>query len=382
MKELLLDQNPSATRQLTRWQARQAAMLYWYSSLEYLQKFHNVLEQVVNGLVDPELVASSRHDASRILHHAQWGIQNAHKVVQPCPLSDFYDLERAVAQSITKRKKGVYEPTATDDEMRKLQEFWVCVYPPEKEQQYQQAIALINHFSYPIDSLFYGFPSPRWSDFSFACHLPSFMVESPVIPKFRVRTDITGTTGQQPPRTGVYVAADDPHASLQFSVVNRRSFGLTNASTFSQVGLDALHAVGRDNLWFNDAKMHDFAANHWMWPQFREFMEVSGEIHSDLARGAISLHAFEERPANWHLVEVIPGEFEDIGMAHVDRSLPAPPEVRKAGERCRQTGYYSSVKHVGSNRFFSDNDIFPALDGTGSETTWHWSDNHMRPINC
>ncbi|XLZ71975.1 hypothetical protein ABT364_08395 [Massilia sp. SR12] len=371
-----------STPQLSPWQARQAAMLYWYSSLEYLQKLHSVLEQVVNGLVDPELVASSRHATRRILQHAQWGIQNAYEVVQPSPLSDFDCLKSSVAEDIKKRKKGVYARTATDDEMRKLQEFWVCAYPPEKEQQYQQAIALINHFSYPIDSLLYGFPSPRWCDFSFAHHIPSFMVESPVIPKFRVRTDITGTTGQQPPCTGVYVAADDTHASLQFSVVNRTHFGLTDASTFSQLGLEALHAIGRDELWFDEKRMLDFATDHKMWPELRKQIEISGELYPDLAGPAISHHAFEERPATWHFVEIIPGEFEDIGMRHVDLSLPPPPEVRKAGERCRQTGYYSSVKHVGSNRFFSDDDVFPALDGTGSETTWHWSDNYMRPMNC
>jgi hypothetical protein len=57
-----------------------------------------------------------------------------------------------------------------------------------------------------------------------------------------------------PIRTGVYLPQDDPHGSLQFAWSGGRGGELRECPTFNSIGLDALSAVGRRDLWLDDQK--------------------------------------------------------------------------------------------------------------------------------
>lgn len=348
-------------------------MLYWYASLEYLQKFHLALSQIVEGAVDPALAAPAGHPYSHynILSNAQWGKHDACKVSHPCPFNIFDGLRNEVAKDIGARKSGIYKRTATDDQMRWIDEHWWPTLAPEEEHQYKLQVELINHFAHPIDDIFSAYSS-RWDDRSFIRRFASFRIESPRIPKFRLRPDIVGESGQEVPLTGVYIPVDDPHASPQFAVKSNASLRLKDARTFNQVGLDALATIGRTELWLNDEKMFDFAIERKLLEKHRSRPNSDrGYLHS-LATIAVSENAFDSRASTWHFVEAIPNEFDDVDFAPLAIPAPRLPHPRKAGQHCSTSGYYFSVSHVGSNRFFKAGDIFPALEGTVDQTTWQW----------
>jgi hypothetical protein len=87
------------------------------------------------------------------------------------------------------------------------------------------------------------------SDFWFARTWQKFKDQFPRLAKFRVRSDVEGETDKVPVRTGVYVPKNDPHGSLQFAWTGGGHGQLTEAQTFNEIGMDAFHAVGRDDLW-------------------------------------------------------------------------------------------------------------------------------------
>jgi hypothetical protein len=360
---------------LSPWQARQAAMLYRYTSLEYLQDFHLVLSQIVEGSVDPVLAAPAKHGFHNNLQTAQWGKHDAYKNSHPCPFNIFGGLHDGLARDITERKKGVYRPTRRDEELRKIEQFWWQSLTPEEEHQYKLQVALINFLAAPIDSLLRA-PASGWDDHDFAKHFPSFRIDSPQIPRFRIRLDISVESARQAPRTGVYVPADDPYGLLQFAVANNESYGLKNAITFNSMGLDALSTIGRSDLWFNDRKMLDFAANCNLLSKFRCWADRDGSFPPSVGRLAIAESAFEARSTRWHFVEVIPDEFEDVDFAPLAIPELEVPAMRQAGDRCGVAGYYFSTSRVGSNRFFSAGDTFPTLDETGKRTAWQWDVGH------
>jgi hypothetical protein len=86
----------------------------------------------------------------------------------------------------------------------------------------------------------------------------------------------------------------------------------------------------------------------------------------------IAESAFEARSTRWHFVEVIPDEFEEVDFAPLAIPELEVPAMRQAGDCCGVAEYYFSTYHVGSNRFFSAGDTFPALDKTGKQAAWQW----------
>lgn len=184
----------------------------------------------------------------------------------------------------------------------------------EEERQYEQAVAVINRFASKIDKTFSPEPLPRWNDYRFSHSFHEFKLESPRIPKFRVRYDIASETGKVPPRTGVYMAADMPEAALQFAVAGNGGIKLKEASTFSEIGWDALNWVGREKLWFDDAAMLAFATKSRHAALFANWIHVSGVVDAELAASAVARLSFTTKPAVWHFVEEIPDEFETVDL--------------------------------------------------------------------
>lgn len=117
-------------------------------------------------------------------------------------------------------------------------------------------------------------------------------------------------TGQVPPRTGVYMSADDPHTTLQFANSGNDGIKLRDASTFSEIGLDALVAVGRNDLRFNKKKMLDYVLSSTHYGLFRETVEANGKPCATYAPLAVAEYASVTHPSTWYFVEIIDEDFE------------------------------------------------------------------------
>jgi hypothetical protein len=131
-----------------------------------------------------------------------------------------------------------------------------------------------------------------------------------MFPKFRVLTDITAESGQTPPRTGVYVSADDHDASLQFAWTGDAYGKLLDCTTFNGLGKAALAATGREKLWVDGRAMLDFVLANLSSPELTcdDFFD---EAHTEeLAPSLVARNAFTSHPSRWYYVELLNGEFE------------------------------------------------------------------------
>jgi hypothetical protein len=195
-----------------------------------------------------------------------------------------------------------------------------------------------------------------------------------------VRTDVTAESSKAPPRTGVYVSSDDPNAALQFAWTGGGGGKLRPASTFNEIGLDALQQVGRKDLWFDGSKMFAFVQSQKYASFFAGKMIIPGKPDPYLAPSLVARSAFTDIPSNWYFVEIINDEFEDIAVVSEDDSRTINPEERlrvEGGHACVRTGYWFTPAKAGSRRYFKDGEIMPAFGTDYGVTFWQWDENQM-----
>lgn len=347
-------------------------MLYRYTSLDYLKSLHTIVTQAIDGVVDPLLETAGAQGRDTILSNQQWGTRNTSKNWADNAWPMLKDLQASIAKDIAMRAFDKYKMTATDEKLRGTEQFSMQWLTAEEEHQYNRAIARISQMASKIDDTFSPELKPRWDDYGFAYCFPEFKVESPMIPKFRVRHDIAGETGKTAPRTGVYIAAGMPEAALQFAVAGNGGIKLKEASTFNEIGWEALQCVGRDRLWFDEQAMLDYATTSKHAALFAKWINISGSVKAKLAPSAVAQASFTTKPAHWFYVEEIPDEFESVELP--SRTLDVPLNVQRqiGGEACKVAGFYFSPAQVNSRRYFRSGDLLPVLSPQYGETFWQW----------
>lgn len=284
----------STTPPLSAWQARQAAMLYHFASTGFLQSLHRLTTDLIEGSIDPLLALAQAEGRERAPDLSGWSAHGWPFLTA---------LRTRLADDIAKRRIGVFRPTDVSNSLRRTDDWLVPYISPADEARYEALEQLLGMYASPIDDMFSTTRS-RWDDFHFALYARFFDSLAPRIATCRIRTDLTAETEQLAPRTGVYVSADDQHASLQFAVAGAKGAPLRPASTFSKVGLDALHAVGRESLWCDQQAMLRFALHSRHAYLFRQVVD-DGTPDATLAPSSVACHAFTERACGWHFVEIV-----------------------------------------------------------------------------
>ena len=195
-----------------------------------------------------------------------------------------------------------------------------------------------------------------------------------------MRTDVTAESSKVPPRTGVYVSSDEPNAALQFAWIGGHGRKLRLASTFNEIGLDALQQVGRKDLWFDQAKMLAFVQSQKYAPLLAPEVMIDGKPNPCLAPSAVARSAFTDIPSNWYFVEIVNDEFEDIAVVSEDdsRAINTHEHLRvEGGHACVRAGYWFTPAKAGSRRYFKDGEIMPAFGTDYGVTFWQWDENQL-----
>jgi hypothetical protein len=361
-----------AHEKLSAWHSKQAAMLYHYASLDYLLMLRRMLTQLIDGQIDPLLDLAQAQNRDSMLVDARWGTRNTSANWSNNAWPFLKDFQISLAKDIAGRALERYKITGANQCMRGMNEYSMQWATPEEEQRFTDVLEAIGRYAAKIDDTLSDSHDSRWSDSAFAYYYKEFAAQFPRIPKFRVRTDVQAETGKTPPRTGVYVAQDDPHAALQFGWVGGGGGKLRPSETFNDIGLDALNAVGRKDLWFDDQKMFDFATSRKYAALFKDHLYYDGQPAPDLAPSAVSREAFTDRPCKGYFVELINGEFEDI--AQDDNAVPAAPARLRVegGQPCPEAGFYFTPARTGSRRRFAQGETMPDFDAHYGKTIWQW----------
>lgn len=356
---------------MTPWKKKQAAMLFYFSSLEYLATLHELVTNLINGTVEPILDLAKKQQRDVLLKDDRWGTRNTSSNWSSYGWPFLKDLQASLARDIALRGSGVYKMTAVNEYLYGMQQFSLDWMTPGEETILNEATQRISSWAESLDSTMADARAGDWNDYYFAYSYPDFALKFERIPRFRIRNDVVCQSGVIPENAGIYISKDDPHAALQFAWSGKEGRKLRDANTFSELGLAALATVGRKDLWFNDQKMFDFATTSKYAALLHDDVIWEDGPHPALASSAVARKAFTKRKSEWYLVEPVEGEFDNLADLDIVESVEQRPRI-VGGEKCVEPGFYFSPSRPGSRRYFSRDEITPKFDTHYGETFWQW----------
>lgn len=360
---------------LTQWQNRQATLLYYFASLEYLIG----LKDRVNNLkkfAEEKLDQSRAQGRDRFLKNLKWGDRDTTENWANNAWPFLADFQASVAQAIADLPADVYHVTDANHCLRGMNEFSMQWATTDEENKFSEMLAEISRYSSNIDyTMQKRYGVSWWDDFCLTQAWTEHAGKFQQIPKFNVHTDVVSETDKAPPRTGVYVSVDDPNASLQFAWNGAPGGELLPASTLNDLGLAALSTVGRRRLWTDQLAMREFVCANLSHPKLTNDPQFEGPPTPELAPGLVASNAFTSLSTRWYFVERIEGEYV-LAEGEADPiSTESSAENRRfsAGELCTRTGYYFTPASLTSRRQFHTGEVFPDLDSAYGKTIWQWA---------
>jgi len=367
-----------ASMKLTLWQKAQAAMLYHYTSVNYLEGLHKLVGDLITGFVDPLLETAKAQGRDKVLVSEVWRDRNTSRNWENNAWPFLKDLQISLAKDIALRASGIFRRTSVNESLRGVAEYSTDWATPGEERILQVALATISEYAAQYDDSVDAYEN-RWDDFCFAYVYPSFARQGLRVPKFQVRTEFSADTGEVAKRTGVYVAVDDPYASLQFVWSGAEGVKLREANTFNDIGHAALSSVGRKSLWFDERKMFAFATSEPYTSRFRDLVYSCGEPNPALAPSAVARSSFMSKPCRWALVDIVPNEYEEVSLSgEAETAQLQAPERVASGDRFNKAGYYFAPAAAESRRYFSTGEIAPSLNSSYGRTLWQWDENQEK----
>lgn len=235
-------------------QRRQATLLYHWMSLDYLKGLLAMIDALIRG-ADVHLELAKRQGRDALIANPRWGVSDTSANWSTHVYPALEDFRKSVLKDIANRAVESYEFTGANQCGRMISEFSSMWMPPEEDAQFNQQWEAIYRYASQIDDAAGAGGSRRLDDFLMVTSWQENADRFPRLPKFRVRTDVEGLSGKKPPRTGVYLAQDDPNATLQFAWTGNDDGVLGDAIVFNDVGQRLLAAVGRDHLWIDDTNL-------------------------------------------------------------------------------------------------------------------------------
>lgn len=362
----------TSKQSLTTWQKKQAALLYFFASDEYLKGLHERVREL-QRFVDELLDKSREEGRDRFLRSSRWGDRDTSENWSNHGWSFLADFGMSVARHLADRASEIYHVTGTYQCGRGMAEFSMQWTSPAEEEQFEAMFASISEYAgYIDDTMEKGQVDGRWDDFGLALAWQEHASKFPRLPKFRIREDIKCEHGKIPPKTGVYISSEYPDGALQFAWNGNEYGKLLECSIFNDLGRKALATVGRSKLWLDEEAMLEFVQKNANAPELIEDPFYSESFTRDLAPSLVGLNAFTSAPSRWCYVELLEGEFEEI-VTEIDQSVHEERRV-EAGKRCETSGFYFSPASSGSRRFFGQGEVFPKLDSAYGNTIWQWDE--------
>lgn len=292
---------------LNIYQKRQAALLYHFTSMAYLDA---IIERVraLTAFTDKTIDYAARVERDKVMREVGW--RNGY----PTPNYFKYGHPRlnACLRGLLEQKRlrvqQWFDISGVRGTLTGIEYFPVYWDSEAEEQTYYALSAEASRLGSRLDSTV----GRRWTDYDLTWLWGEHRSVFPKIPRFRIRTDIEGETGKPPPRTGVYVPQDDPFGTLQFAWTAHAGGALQACETLSELAREYVALVGRDRLWrapsasLKRSDGVEFTDEYFdTWCRTAKNMTFEDVISSRNERAEAT------RPCKWYLVEPVEGEFDD-----------------------------------------------------------------------
>lgn len=292
---------------LTSWQKKQAALIYFFASYDYLQGLYERVHQL-QDFADGILDKSRIEGRDRFLGDARWGTRDTSENWANNAWSFLKDFGISTMRAMADRQSEIYHITGANQCARGMAEFSMQWTNAEEQQAFDQMLESVAYYAGYIDSTMdKSHRAGRWNDFRLTMTWVSHSAHFVNFPSFRVRDDIATETGKVPPKTGVYMSTDHPEGCLQFAWKGDEHGKLRECSIFNNLGKDALSTVGRSKLWVDGDAMLGFVQQNLNSPELLEDSYFAKSHTPVLAPSLVARNAFTSAPSKWCYVELVEG---------------------------------------------------------------------------
>ncbi len=327
-------------------QKRQAALLYHYTSAEYLESIIAAAREWLKT-ADATLDQAERSERDKLMALEGWEVGDTAANWSTYGHPMLADMMRMLYKQRAERAVEKYAPPNIRFTYMGLQHFSLNWTLPEEERKFEDAATACLAAASPLDAVL----RRSWDDVDFEAEWETLRGIIRPLPRYKLRSDVVGESGRIPPRTGVYVPADDPFGALQFAWTGDEAGALGSCVTFTDLAKEYCALLGRELMWRNP---HDPASDVTDL-YFDKWCEAKG-LKVELGHGR-NPHAFTSRPCKWYFVERIEGEYEDEPAAP-----PTADRLRgEPGTRVPRSGwwYTPSIKGEQGFRYFEEGSHFP-----------------------
>lgn len=383
--------------QLNLWQKRQATLIDYFASLDYLKGLLTRIEALIEG-ADVSLDTAFADGRDRFIANPRWGTRDTAANWSTYGYPALLDWKQTIQRQISLRAVEGYSTTDAQNCAGKLRELSMLWASQEEEEKFKQSFSAIYSYASNIDRLMQrprsasdGVYHTLWHGYSSeisSLNTPAFGKRFPRLPRFRIRTDVVAESDKPPPRTGIYVPQDDPYGTLQFGWTGGKWDGsLDECRTFSSIGRQIVEAVGRHNVWKNSPELLSYVRHHFPQQFEKTIREQQGSWYrpedlSDPVNGDsfVSIEGIIRSPCKWYYVEKIEGVWEEAADAEA-AAIPPPFHHQRmaAGNACPVTGYWFTPAQVDSRRHFRQGEMFPRIEGGDyGDTFWLWSPDQTK----
>ncbi|MGQ5523269.1 hypothetical protein ACUHMQ_08420 [Chitinimonas sp. PSY-7] len=328
---------------LNKWQKRQAALLYYWTSMPYLQGLLDLIDALIKG-ADVTLELAKLQDRDALLTNKRWGVRDTSANWGTFVYPALEDFRKSTIEDIALRPTDFYCKTGAYQCGRMFSEYSSLWMSAEEEEQFSKQLDAICSYAFKLDAVVS--PQRALKDFSLSEEWVENIALFPRLPKFKVRTDIVAESGQLPAKSGVYVPQDDPLGTLQFGWPGNEEGILAECATFNPLGQRLVKEVGRDALWGDSAKLTAFAVDAGKRGDLKIFRGFAPGDEADpmAAPVMLSQNCAIRRPCKWYFVELVEGEYDDVEEETPQQAQPERLRC-EAGKPCPQAGYWGTSKN-------------------------------------
>ena len=366
------------TFELTLWHKQQATLLYHYASLEYLKPLHGMVSAVIKG-IDITLQLASDEGRDRFLVNERWGARDTSANWSSYAFPALLDLQKSVAKQISNVAFESYGHTGVYNCWRTMGERSMNWATPDEEEQFEKQMTALSRYADPIDVTLSR--APQWDDALLNVYWQETKANFSRIPQFRLREDVLGESDKKPPRTGVYAPIDDPSGALQFAWTGDNYGELCDCTTFNQMGLDAIRAVGYENIWNDSPQLLAFLLNSKYLSEFKK-KSYFNERDVTAASAFMSGEAFTNLPRKWVYVEMLPDAYEDLPPEETVTSANHGRLRAERNELVPKTGWWHSIARPNGQalHYFEAGQRFPDWQFTKTgEIIWGYDPDQQPP---
>ncbi|ENX12525.1 hypothetical protein F895_02899 [Acinetobacter sp. CIP 64.2] len=361
-------------QQLTRFQKQSIALLYYFTSRPYLEILLTKLEDLIQytgGVID----LADQQYRDRVLLQEGWGMGDTSANWSTYAYPSLLDFRIGLIRIIEETKLDEYGWTPAYNTARMLGEFRPNWMSEEEESDFKMRFDELYKLCSYYDSCVK--PPRSWTLYSLFEVIKELGVFDHKVPKLRVHTDIRINSEESIYRTGVYIPVGDQLGTPQFAWTYRDENGfeggkLEECETLNALGKQLFSKFNEYTAWTPSEELRTFAIENIKKKKIDDdfgYVKFDYDTQLRLAPELIARNAFTGFDCSWYFVELVDGEFEDIGVEDVDTF--ATPDLKViGGELCPRTGYWILSSQKEKRLYFTKGTLIPKYNKDWGEEYW------------